>query len=101
MRTLLMWLPFFGLLVFTALLVQRTTHLSLAVVTPINNQPMPTLALPSLDGGPELTNQILAGQPRLVNFFASWCAPCAAENPILMQLAAQKAAGNHRYRSER
>jgi cytochrome c biogenesis protein CcmG/thiol:disulfide interchange protein DsbE len=90
MRTFLMWLPFFGLLIFTAVLVQRTTHIPLAVVTPINNKPMPALSLPMLDGSSELTDDAMKGRPRLVNFFASWCAPCAAENPILVQLAGQK-----------
>jgi cytochrome c biogenesis protein CcmG/thiol:disulfide interchange protein DsbE len=90
MRTLLMWLPFFGLLVFTAVLVQRTTHISLAVVTPINDKPMPALALPMLADGQMLTGQALAGKPALVNFFASWCGPCATENPILMDLAKQQ-----------
>jgi cytochrome c biogenesis protein CcmG/thiol:disulfide interchange protein DsbE len=27
------------------------------------------------------------GQPRLLNLFASWCVPCAAEAPVLVELA--------------
>ncbi len=29
------------------------------------------------------------GQPRLLNIFASWCIPCAAETPILLELSRQ------------
>ena len=29
------------------------------------------------------------GQPRLVNVFASWCVPCIAEAPLLMELKRQ------------
>jgi cytochrome c biogenesis protein CcmG/thiol:disulfide interchange protein DsbE len=31
------------------------------------------------------------GKPRLLNLFASWCIPCAAESPQLAALAAQGA----------
>jgi cytochrome c biogenesis protein CcmG/thiol:disulfide interchange protein DsbE len=90
MRTFLLWLPFFLLLVFVAVLVQRTTHLSFAIVTPINNKPMPRLALPMLAGSDTLTGEMVKGKPALVNFFASWCGPCAMENAVLVKLAAQK-----------
>ena len=35
------------------------------------------------------SNQDLIGQPSIVNFFASWCAPCRIEHPILSRLAEQ------------
>ncbi len=33
-----------------------------------------------------MTNRDLAGKPRLLNVFASWCIPCVAEAPQLMKL---------------
>ncbi|MCQ0987108.1 DsbE family thiol:disulfide interchange protein [Jiella sp. LLJ827] len=50
---------------------------ALAGVTGPNGQPMPGLDLT----GPG------DGRPVLVNVFASWCAPCRQEHPILMELA--------------
>lgn len=50
---------------------------------------MPDLTLPSLeDGAPVSLRQAVAKGPVLVNFFASWCAPCEVEQPVLMQLKA-------------
>lgn len=52
-------------------------------------KPMPNLALPSLDDGREVKLRELASEgPMLVNFFASWCAPCRVEHPILVELKA-------------
>ena len=39
---------------------------------------------------PGLASSDLIGKPHLVNIFASWCAPCRAEHPILMNLAQDK-----------
>jgi cytochrome c biogenesis protein CcmG/thiol:disulfide interchange protein DsbE len=52
------------------------------------DKPAPTFALPAIagmQGG--LSNADLGSRPALVNVFASWCPPCHAEHPILMQLA--------------
>lgn len=55
-------------------------------------RPMPAFEMrPAVADRPGLARADLAdGQPRLVNIFASWCVPCAAEAP---QLAALKARG--------
>lgn len=49
-------------------------------------QPVPDLTLPSLaDGAPvRLRTQLHPGV--LINYFASWCAPCEEEHPALMAL---------------
>ena len=50
----------------------------------------PDVALPLLqDRQDELALGNFQGQPLLVNFFASWCAPCRAEAPALEQLSEQ------------
>jgi cytochrome c biogenesis protein CcmG/thiol:disulfide interchange protein DsbE len=59
------------------------------VPTAVVGKPMPDAQLPRLDGGSPTT---LKGEVRpatLVNFFASWCAPCIEETPTLLALKAQ------------
>lgn len=54
----------------------------------LEGQRMPAFALPpAIPGKPGLSAANLAGGgPRLVNIFASWCVPCVAEAPVLMEL---------------
>lgn len=56
-------------------------------------RPLPAFALPAVrEGGQGFAKADLGGQVALVNIFASWCPSCAIEQPMLMQIAAQKSA---------
>jgi cytochrome c biogenesis protein CcmG/thiol:disulfide interchange protein DsbE len=55
-------------------------------------QPAPVTNLPPLEGGslPGLDSKQFAGKVTLLNVFASWCAPCREEHPVLLALAEDK-----------
>lgn len=61
-------------------------------VTPMAlvGRPLPDLVLPRLaDGARTPLRSSVRGGPALVNFYASWCAPCIEEAPALMALKAE------------
>ena len=50
----------------------------------------PPMDLTTLGDAPLLTDAVLEEDGvKLVNYWASWCAPCRVEHPILMDLAAE------------
>ena len=60
------------------------------VPTALMGRSVPDFTLPGLNGaGFSSADMAAAGRPFLVNFFASWCAPCIEENPLLLRLQAE------------
>lgn len=55
--------------------------------SPLIGSIAPSLAAPGLGASPSLSDDDLRGHVTLVNFFASWCGPCRAEQDVLMALA--------------
>ena len=86
MRRWLLWAPLalFAIFVGVAMMGLRREP---ATLTPsrLVGQPMPAFSLPPML--PSRPGTSGGGQgPRLVNLFGSWCVPCIAEAPQLLQL---------------
>jgi len=54
------------------------------------DKPAPEFDLASLADGKRLSSAALRGEVVVLNFFASWCAPCRVEHPLLVRLAKQE-----------
>lgn len=80
------------LLVVVAGLVWRlATPADTEVRSKLEGRAVPAFDLPAaIPAKPALTSAgLAAGQPRLVNIFASWCVPCITEVKVLQRLQSQ------------
>ncbi|AXS38917.1 DsbE family thiol:disulfide interchange protein [Breoghania sp. L-A4] len=84
----------FGLLAVLFFVQLRSGKDTSAIPSALIDKSVPEFVLPALDGlerdgapVPGLASADLKGRVSVVNIFASWCAPCRAEHPLLMDLA--------------
>ena len=83
------FIPLLVLLAFVAAVTWRLSHPpDTRIQSKMSGKPVPgfvlTAALPAKPG--LASTDLASGQPRLVNIFASWCVPCIAEAPLLVDL---------------
>lgn len=89
MNRWLLWLPLglFGLF-FVAVAVGLMTPKDNIIESKMVGKPMPAFSLPAaVEQRPALSSgDLIDGKPKLLNIFASWCLPCIAEAPQLLEL---------------
>lgn len=93
-RRRFVWLALLPLAVFLVLaglfLAQLLSGRDASVVpSALIGEPAPETALPPLAGVdlPGIRSADFAGDVTVVNVWASWCAPCRQEHPLLMELS--------------
>lgn len=86
MKRLLAFVPLAALLALAAaaVFVLSRGDRGDGFVSPMTGRPAPALVLAGLEGAPVETARF-AGRPYVINFFASWCAPCEIEHPLLTE----------------
>jgi len=89
MRRFWLWAPLAGFVIFFAVVAfGLISPADRNIASKMVGKPLPAFELPGGAPGREgfSSRDLATGQPRLLNVFASWCVPCVAEAPILMEL---------------
>jgi cytochrome c biogenesis protein CcmG/thiol:disulfide interchange protein DsbE len=88
MKQMILWAPLAAFALFAGLFASGLIKPSSSTIrSHLIGQKLPEFALPAgMPDRPSVTTASFTGKPRLLNVFASWCVPCAAESPQLIQL---------------
>ncbi|NNM77893.1 DsbE family thiol:disulfide interchange protein [Sphingomonas sp. ID1715] len=89
MKRFWLWAPLIGFVIFFAVVASGLLKPGdRAIASKMVGKPLPAFDLPAgAPGRAGLSSRDFAqGGPRLLNVFASWCVPCIAEAPVLMEL---------------
>lgn len=90
MTRLILWMPLAVFVIFLAIFAAGLVKPeSQTIRSQMVGKPLPAFSLAQgVPTQPGLGSvHFRDGKPKLLNIFASWCVPCAAEAPQLMQLA--------------
>jgi cytochrome c biogenesis protein CcmG/thiol:disulfide interchange protein DsbE len=90
MKRLFLWAPLAIFLIFiVTVAVGLYSPSDRKIHSRLVGKPVPAFALPAaVPQKPGLQRaDLTGGEPRLLNVFASWCLPCIAEAPQLLELA--------------
>lgn len=93
MKRLLFILPVIAFAGLAAFLGFGLTQDPKELPSQLIDRPLPEFSLPGIadepGGGPGLVSASFRGEPRLLNVWASWCAACPQEHPVLERIAAE------------
>ncbi|WP_119679847.1 DsbE family thiol:disulfide interchange protein [Indioceanicola profundi] len=96
MPRLILFVPFALFLVLVGYFAVGLTRDPSELPSALIDQPVPQFELPPVqENGQGLATADLKGGVQLVNVFASWCAPCRIEHPLLMRLAKEEGVTIH------
>jgi len=79
--------PFSALVIVSLLLLTRQNPAPASFTSPV--RPAPQFDVPGLDGG-QVKLSDFKGRPVVVNLWATWCAPCKLEHPLLVKMAQEE-----------
>lgn len=89
MKRFWLWVPLAAFVIFFVVVAfGLISPADRKIVSKMVGKPVPAFDLPAAVPGRDgfASRDLASGQPRLLNVFASWCVPCVAEAPILMDL---------------
>ncbi len=86
MKRLLFILPIIAFVGLAGFLGYGLTQDPKELPSQLIDRPLPEFVLAGIDG-PDLASASFRGEPRLLNVWASWCAACPQEHPVLERIA--------------